>query len=403
MTPAPSPAKASGPLVLAAAMVLTLVLGSVHAFSVFLQPMEEAFGASRAQVSFTYSLALVCLTLAVLTGHLVFGRLRPLLFALAACAAASAGCIIASLASGLWGVWLGYSVLFGAANGFGYGYALQIAAQANPHNKAFAMGITTAAYALGAAVFPNFLDHALTTAGIAQALQALALVIMIGGMVAAGLMHLADAKFETAASIDSPSNSPNSPRLLTHLWFAYGAGVSAGLMVIGHATGLAAKAGAASHLVVLAPIFVAIGNMAGGVLAGWATDKVGSRGVLTLLPLCTLAGLVMLLTSAGALTALFALSLIGFAYGAIIAVYPAVVSYLFGTLNGIKAYGRVFTAWGTAGLIFPWLAGYLFDRAQSYTAILVLAAVISGLSAVFAYRLPSARAEPDTNTPPPEA
>lgn len=382
-----------GKLVLAAAMVLTLALGSVHAFSVFLHPMEQAFSASRSEVNFTYSAALVCLTLAVLTGHLVFGALRPALFALAACGAASAGCIIASFASSLWGVWLGYSVLFGAANGFGYGYALQISAQANPQNKAFAMGITTAAYALGAAVFPSLLNHALTTAGIAGALQALALVLLLAGVLAAGLMHKAKARFETAAKIEAVAKHSRSTWLLAHLWFAYGAGVSAGLMVIGHATGLAASAGAASDLVVLAPVFVAVGNMVGGVLAGWATDRVGSRLVITMLPVLTLCGLSALAMSVSPFIALGALGLVGFAYGAIIAVYPAVISYLFGTLHGIKAYGRVFTAWGVAGLVFPWLAGYLFDRTETYTTILLVAATISALSAISAHRLPKAHAE----------
>ncbi len=390
MNAEPHSAGSNGPLVLAAAMVLTVALGSVHAFSVFLQPMEQAFSASRAEVSLTYSLALVCLTLAVLAGHRVFGVLRPPLFALAACGAAALGCLIASFAGALWGVWLGYSLLFGAANGFGYGYALQIAAQANPQKKAFAMGITTAAYALGAALFPSLLDRALETAGIALALQALALVLIISGLLAAGLLHAARARFATASSAEPGHKTAGARRLLTHLWFAYGAGVSAGLMVIGHATGLAAGAGAAKNLVVLAPVVVAVGNMTGGVLAGWATDKFGSRMVLTALPLLSLAGLLSLFAGPGAPAALLALALIGFAYGAIIAVYPAVISYLFGTIHGIKAYGRVFTAWGAAGLIFPWLAGVLFDRAQSYTAILIVAALISALSAASACRLPHA-------------
>ena len=74
-----------GHMVLAASCILTLVLGSVHAFSVFLEPMEQAFDATRAEVSFTYSLTLVCLTLAVLAGHWAYGALRPSLFALLSC------------------------------------------------------------------------------------------------------------------------------------------------------------------------------------------------------------------------------------------------------------------------------------------------------------------------------
>lgn len=81
-----------------------------------------------------------------------------------------------------WGTWLGYSVVFGTANGFGYGYALQIAAQTNPEKKAFSMGIVTACYVLGAAVFPGILTDAIDRAKIAGALMLLALIIAIAGV-----------------------------------------------------------------------------------------------------------------------------------------------------------------------------------------------------------------------------
>ena len=393
MTAKPPSTATNGSLVLAAAMVLTGALGSVHAFSVFLAPMEQAFSAGRAEVSLTYSFALVCLTLAVLAGHRVFARLPPPVFALAACALAALGCFTASLAGTLWGVWLGYSVLFGAANGLGYGYALQISAQALPHRKALAMGLTTAAYALGAAVFPGLLTNAINAWGLAGALQTLALVLLLAGLMGGVLMHLAHARFDVASTSTSNAGQSGNPRLLIHLWLAYGAGVSAGLMVIGHATGIAATAGATSAQIVFAPVLVAMGNMTGGVLAGWLTDRISTRIVLTSLPLASLGGLTALLALGDVAATLGGLALVGFAYGAIIAVYPAVISYLFGTLGGIRAYGRVFTAWGTAGLIFPWLAGYLFDLSRSYTAILTVAAVISALSAFGAYRLPEASAE----------
>ena len=56
---------------------MTFVLGTIHAFSVFVPDWEALPGASRANVSFIYSLALASLTIAVLFGHLVFSRLRP--------------------------------------------------------------------------------------------------------------------------------------------------------------------------------------------------------------------------------------------------------------------------------------------------------------------------------------
>ena len=116
--------------------------------------MEAAFGASRAAVSFTYSLALATLTLAVPFGHRFYAAWRPATFVSSLVLLAAGGAFIASLAPSLFVVWLGYGVLFGAANGLGYGFGLQLAAQANPGREGLAMGIVTAAYALGAAVSP---------------------------------------------------------------------------------------------------------------------------------------------------------------------------------------------------------------------------------------------------------
>ncbi len=46
-------------LTLTAGCLLTLSLGSIHAFSVFVEPFELRFGARRAAVSLVYSFALV--------------------------------------------------------------------------------------------------------------------------------------------------------------------------------------------------------------------------------------------------------------------------------------------------------------------------------------------------------
>ncbi len=64
-------------LALVSASLLAATLGSVHAFSVFLIPLESSFETTRSMVSLTYSLALVALTVAVLLGHHVFSRFSP--------------------------------------------------------------------------------------------------------------------------------------------------------------------------------------------------------------------------------------------------------------------------------------------------------------------------------------
>ena len=108
----------SSKVLLAAAMVST-VLGSIHAFSILLVPLETLFVATRSAVSLTYSFALVSLSIAVLLGHLFYGRVSPATFLMATCSLAAVGAVVAGMASSLWVVWFGYGVLFGVANGLG--------------------------------------------------------------------------------------------------------------------------------------------------------------------------------------------------------------------------------------------------------------------------------------------
>ena len=90
-----------GRKVLFAASLVSMVLGSIHAFSVFLEPLETAFGSSRATVSLVYSFGLLFLTTAVLFGPLVYSRLQPATIYLLVAFLGVIGTGLASIADGL--------------------------------------------------------------------------------------------------------------------------------------------------------------------------------------------------------------------------------------------------------------------------------------------------------------
>jgi MFS family permease len=372
--------KTTGLLVLTAASLVSAVLGSIHAFSVFLIPLETQFSATRGAVSLSYSMALVALTLVVLLGPQIYARRSAATLMLLACGLGALGAVLAGLAPALWGVWLGYSLIFGAANGLGYGFGMQISAQLNPGREGLAMGVVTAAYALGSVVSPALFEAALHAGGIARAMNSLALCLICVGLLSALLMHRAKARFHVSSSQHSNHTSPDIRRLGL-LWLAYFGGVTAGLMVIGHAAGIAAALhpGTASWL---APVVIAALNLAGALVAGRLADTLPPGRLLSALAGLTaiaLAGLASLAAS-GAMLAAF--GLIGFAYGGTIAVYPAAIAKRYGMQRGPGIYGRVFTAWGAAGLIGPWLAGVLFDAGGGYHTALWSACLIALASAV---------------------
>ena len=114
------------------------------------------------------------------------------------------------------------------------------------------------------------------------------------------------------------------------------------------------------------------------------------RRLLVLLPLLSAATLTVLAAAPLPALAIGGLAVVGFAYGAVIAVYPVATSVYVGQDLAAKAYGRVFLAWGLAGLLAPWTAGALFDARGDYSLALALAAGCGLLSALVATRLPQA-------------
>jgi predicted MFS family arabinose efflux permease len=356
-----------------------MVLGSVHAFSVFLVPLEAQFGATRSQVSLTYSLALVAITASVLLGYKVFARWPAGSFVMGICALAAAGALVAALAPSLIWVWVGYSLLFGTANGLGYGFGLQLSAQANPARPGMAMGIVTACYALGATLSPAVFAAALASGGTPTAFVGLAATLAAAALICGMLLSLSGAFFAPAASVSARKLVPRGQ--FTLLWFGYGAGVAGGLMAIGHAAGIASSMGFTAGPWIT-PTLIAFCNMIGSLAGGWLADRVNTSRLLIGLPMVTAIALSLMVFHDHAVTSILCLGLVGFAYGAIIAAYPASIARRFGPQDSPRIYGQVFIAWGLAGLTAPWFAGALYDQSGSYSAALMTAGVISLGSAV---------------------
>ncbi|MFT5658946.1 MAG: OFA family oxalate/formate antiporter-like MFS transporter [Gammaproteobacteria bacterium] len=370
-------------LCLLAAITLTTVLGSIHAFSVFLIPLETLLDAGRAQISLIYSGALICLTISVLFGYKIYPVLSPPILALVACLVAAAGIVLAGYSDSLWMVVLGYSVLFGAANGVGYGFALQISAQAMPQRQGFAMGTVTAFYALGATISPSIFSSMLARGGVSLAMTVAGVIFAVAGVVAWALLRRSGISF-SAESTTSSGVRPGSHFIQILLWFGYGSGSLAGLMIIGHATGIVVSAGGSHLLAVVGAMVIAFGSMLGGLLAGVLADRLRIITLLTLLPLLSALALVFALFNNEALLLLGALTIVGFSYGAIIAVYPVAVINIFGSAASSRIYGRVFTSWGFVGLLGPWLAGYFYDSSGNYTLAISVALASSMLSILVA-------------------
>lgn len=368
---------------LLASMLVTFALGSVHAFSVFILPLENLLALPRAEISLVYSLALVALTAAVLLGYRIYSLCPAWWLILGTCLLAAAGLGLASMAKNWWLLFAGYSLVFGFCNGIGYGFCLQLVGRAMPEIRGFAMGAVTAAYALGSILFAQIFAWRIAAASVQSALLTLAAGLVAVALLAATMLRLSRASYSLAATERNAAARPLEWRKVLQFWLAYMASVFAGLMAIGHAAGIALAVNASLEVSTLAAMNIGIGSAAGGFISGWLVDRWPLRRLLVGLPLLSAVALLAIALESRAGAVVLLLSLVGFSYGSIIAVYPVAIARYFGE-RGPEAYGRVFTAWGFAGLVAPWSAGLIYDQHADYQLAMMIAAVLALLSALAA-------------------
>ena len=361
-------------------VLLSGVLGSIHAYSLFIESFESDLGVGRGEAGTPYSVALASLTVVVLVSHRLFRLVPDPLVVLIASGGAAIGLLLAASANSLAGVVVGYGIFFGAFNGLGYAFSLQRASESNPDRRGFALGLVTAAYALGGASTALVLDKHVAASGATSALRWLALAVAVTGIVTSILL----ANNDSPARGSSVRPSSANLRILAPLWTAYLLAVFAGLMALGHAAAIVDDAGGPGGAAVVG---AGLASASGGLWIALVADRTATDRLLRLLPLGSAIVLLVAAMASHGVVLMLAVAGIAFTYGALIAIYPLAVTQRFGQDGYSKAYGRVFTAWGTAGLVGPVGAGHLFEVTGSYRIPMFLAAAAAIGSTVVAKHL----------------
>ena len=368
------------PLTLAGALLLSVVYGSIHAYSVLIAPLETELGASRGALSLGYGLAIASLTVGVLAAPAAL-RAGPSRAAAGAGMVAGAGLLAASAGHSLEVFLGGYGLAFGLANGVSYVLFLDRAAHALPQARGLSVGLATAAYGAGAAFAAILLGRALEEMAVMDVLAWLAFAMLAAGILSA-LAFLGDRSREQASAVEVAASSGLS---LSQLWLVYFSAAAGGLMVIAHATEIAAALGLGRDLALMAPVAVAAGNIAGSLAGGiWAERLRPWPAIGAAQAIALLATALLFLPVPAVLAGLL---LWGIAYGALIAVVPVVIRRRGGDRGFALNFSRVFTAWGAAGLAAPSATGFLFDAVGNYDLALAAAGIAALAAALLAARL----------------
>ena len=375
-------------LTISGCLLITFCMGSIHAFSTLIEGIELQTNVGRMASSLIYSTGLVSVTLAVFLGHIFYRRFGAFALMLVATLLPLFGVLLTN--NETWLGWiLGYGLLFGFASGLGYGFSLHACTIViQKEKRGLALGAVTGAYALGAVVFSILYPILLTNFNLNTAYSIG--TGLIGIIVGIGALMLLFSKIETRSEKLNQQQNPRPKKLgLTRLWIGYCFGVFAGLMAIGHAVQIIKTMGGDAGLASTSIVLMSLGSGIAGLIAGYIADQFGCRKPLVVLAIASAISLVLLAIFGGVKLALVLMICIATLYGAFIAIYPTLVANLFGKEHSAWAYGKVFTAWGFAGLSAPSLAGWLYEQSGSYNTPLFIAAILAAISAIVILRLPN--------------
>lgn len=127
------------------------------------------------------------------------------------------------------------------------------------------------------------------------------------------------------------------------------------------------------------------GSMIGRLSMGSLSDRIGRKPALALnLALQVFCWFWIMGTGSSWMLFLFA-AVFGFSYGAVSALFPAIIGDYFGRFQAASVIGAVFTIAGVSSAFGPFVAGYIYDLNRSYQLAFLLGALTNFLALILLF------------------
>jgi len=398
----PTPPVNRGWRVTFAALGINLALGILYTWSVISKGVPDDWGWSQADRSWPYAVACLVFCLVMVPAGRMQDSFGPRIVATIGGLLVGLGMVLASFSTTSLGYIVGFGVLAGAGIGFGYASATPPAVKWFSGSKTgLIAGIVVSGFGLASVYAAPLSEWLIHQFGLSTAVLALGIAFLLVVVSLAQLLEAPPAGYVAPRAAGAGGGGGRNrkeeylPRemLITWqfylLWFMYACGAGAGLMIISMLAKIAsAQAGLTLGYVLVAAL--AVGNGAGRIVAGVASDKIGRKA--TLIACFILQAMLIFLISRAridtvlASTAVLAVisALIGANYGANLALFPSITKDYYGMRHFGTNYGLVFTAWGVGGFMLALFAGKVYDTTSSFNfayycsaLLLIVAAVVT--------------------------
>jgi OFA family oxalate/formate antiporter-like MFS transporter len=393
-------------LIAGAGIVLQLILGTVYAWSVFKKPLIAAHGWSEAATQGTFMIIIAVIGLDAAFGGMLVDKKGPKFVATIGAVCYGVGTLFAGLADmtgNIWILYLGYGLIGGLGNGFGYVVPIATLIRWFPDRRGLVTGLAVMGFGMGAFFIGKIAPGMVVSMGVANTFFVLGFTYLVVCTAAALMFRnppqgwvpkgfVQSAKTVSAADSFSFEEAKKTPQWYM-IWAMLFLNVSAGLGLLSQLSPMgqeilkktisdpAALAVKGGLILAIASIFNGLGRLF------WASmsDKIGRKNVF-LAMFASQAALYCFLPQINNATMFTVAACYLLAcYGGGFAVMPSFAADSFGPAYIGKVYGIILTAWGAAGVAGPLVFAQIKGAPALYTAAALL---VAGFVITLAYQRP---------------
>lgn len=380
------------------ALIICICAGFGYSWSVLQSPLIAEHNWSQSSVSLTYTITVVCSTMAPLLFGSIINKIPTRISVIIGATCFASGLICTGfISSGVWQLYLFYGVLSGIGCGFIYPTMMAYVVKLFPERPGMASGLGTASYGSGAIIWAPIAVALTNSFNISKAFIILGIsffiIICIGSIFIKNTPEdfgevMSPKKESTGTESTGFKNLRRGEMVKTGSFYImvsmFTCGLVAGVIIISQASPILQQTlkYSPAQAAVFVSVFAAC-NMAGRFICGSVSDKIGfNKTIIFIFALCGISMITLATTSADKLI-IVSMGLAASCYGGFASLITPMTSKVFGSKYITENFGVMYVVFGLASFIGPNLAVYFnTSSGGSYTGAYLTATGIAMLGLI---------------------
>lgn len=379
---------------------LAVIFGVSYSFAAFFEHFVQAFSAQRADVSWIFGLCGLVYFVFGAVGGLLADKWGPRIVCMSGMLLIALGLYATSLANHLSTIYLSYGLLVGLGIAMVYTPSIAAVQPWFDKRRGLASGIASSGVGAGTLIVPIIVSYLLMAVPWRQALQHMAVGVLVVGLSATYLLQRAPHLLNNSTHPSAGLSLSETLKTSSFRWLYMGTLFGAPIMFIpfAHISASARDLGVPNAQAVGLVGLIGIGSLMGRFGIGWLADRLGRLPTLTLMQcMMGLSYGIWAIAQQPWMFAVFALWF-GLSYGSIVSLLPAICMDLFGGRSVSAIVGTLYTGAALGNLLGPVLAGQVFDSTHSYALVIVFSVVCSVVATYSCWRVSRSHRSPSQAT-----